>query len=672
MKRLALLTIALFLFLPAPETEAAVIKASYPRLANYYLKWELTASETEELAKWDLLILDMENQENNPEELRRLRQLNPDIIILAYLNSVELNNGVENYRNAYLRYTLKEGLDASWWLKDASGQGIENWPDTLMLNLTDGCRTDNNGQRYYDYLPEFVVDNIKASGLWDGIFYDNTWGDVSWINGGDIDADNDGLRDSGTVLDQAWARGFQKMLAKTRALAGSDFIIVGNGRVYEGYQKLLNGMMLEDFPSTWENGGTWAGSMKTYFKLPSLNLKPQITVVNSFDKNQANYRAFRFGLASTLLGSGYYSYDYDTSAHNQTWWYDEYDFNLGSARGTAYNVLASGSTETKAGLWRRDFQNGLALVNASGRDQTYIFSKENVQKLEGAQDPSFNNGDKINYIKLANGDGAILKRQDSYLSDTVFTNGYFYRVYGRNGQQAQTGFFSYLPGFAGGKKVLVASQEDSDLSINLSAGSGLVELKKNGNISAAFYPYSKNYRGSLNIAAKIDNGYFRLVVTGTGPGAGPQIGIFQPGGKMLGSFFAYDKNNRGGVNVALGDIDNDGLDEIITGPGRGLEPLIKVFSQQGKVKSSFLAYDKNFRGGVSVALGDIDGDGRLEIITGPGAGGGPHIRIFNSQGKVMSSFFAFDQKYRGGLEVGSGDSNGDGQDEIYAGIKDFY
>jgi len=273
---------------------------------------------------------------------------------------------------------------------------------------------------------------------------------------------------------------------------------------------------------------------------------------------------------------------------------------------------------------------------------------------------------------LANGDGAILKRQDSYLSDTVFTNGYFYRVYNRHGQQAQTGFFSYLPGFAGGKKVLVASQEDSNLSINLSAGNGLVELKKNGNISAAFYPYSKNYRGSLNIAAKIDNGYFRLVVTGTGPGAGPQIGIFQPGGKLLGSFFAYDKNNRGGVSVALGDVDNDGLDEIVTGPGRGLEPLVKIFSQQGKVKNSFLAYDKNFRGGVSVALGDIDGDGRLEIITGPGAGGGPHIRIFNSQGRVLSSFFAFDQKYRGGLEVGSGDSDGDGQDEIYAGIKDFY
>ena len=44
----------------------AVASESYPRLANYFLKWEMTETEAKELARWDLLILDMENQENNP------------------------------------------------------------------------------------------------------------------------------------------------------------------------------------------------------------------------------------------------------------------------------------------------------------------------------------------------------------------------------------------------------------------------------------------------------------------------------------------------------------------------------------------------------------------------------------------------------------------------------
>ncbi|MEA2088436.1 MAG: S8 family serine peptidase, partial [Patescibacteria group bacterium] len=104
-------------------------------------------------------------------------------------------------------------------------------------------------------------------------------------------------------------------------------------------------------------------------------------------------------------------------------------------------------------------------------------------------------------------------------------------------------------------------------------------------------------------------------------------------------FFAYDKNFRGGVNVASGDIDGDGISEIITGAGKGGGPHIMVFDQINRIKSQFFAYDKNFRGGVNVASGDIDGDGISEIITGAGKGGGPHIRVFDIDGNLMFQFF---------------------------------
>ena len=110
----------------------------------------------------------------------------------------------------------------------------------------------------------------------------------------------------------------------------------------------------------------------------------------------------------------------------------------------------------------------------------------------------------------------------------------------------------------------------------------------------------------------------------------------------------------------------------MTGPGIGLEPLVKVFTLKGTLKNSFLAYDKNFKGGVNVAVGDVNSDKNAEIITAPGQGGGPHIRIFNNEGKVMGNFFAYDQNYHGGLKIGASDINDDGQTEILVGLKNFY
>ena len=64
-----------------------------------------------------------------------------------------------------------------------------------------------------------------------------------------------------------------------------------------------------------------------------------------------------------------------------------------------------------------------------------------------------------------------------------------------------------------------------------------------------------------------------------------------------------------------------------------------------------MAYNKNFRGGISIATGDINNDGKAEIITGAGPGGGPHIRIFSSKGKIINAFFAYKQDFIKGVNV---------------------
>jgi len=161
--------------------------------------------------------------------------------------------------------------------------------------------------------------------------------------------------------------------------------------------------------------------------------------------------------------------------------------------------------------------------------------------------------------------------------------------------------------------------------------------------------------GNFNIS---NNGEF---VAGAGPGGGPHVRIMDLNDKPLGAFYAYDENFRGGVDVATGDMDGDGIDEIITAPGPGGGPHVKIFKSDGTAYSTegFFAFDPGFSGGVRVATADLDGDNKDEIIVAAGPGGGPHVRIFNGDGTIFSEgFFAFDAAFRGGLDVAAlGETN---------------
>ncbi len=79
-------------------------------------------------------------------------------------------------------------------------------------------------------------------------------------------------------------------------------------------------------------------------------------------------------------------------------------------------------------------------------------------------------------------------------------------------------------------------------------------------------------------------------------------------------FFAYDETFRDGVNVATGDVDGDGVDEIITGPGLGGVPLARIYDRNGIRKNEFYIFDPTQRNGLEVATTDVDGDGVQEVI----------------------------------------------------------
>ncbi len=58
-----------------------------------------------------------------------------------------------------------------------------------------------------------------------------------------------------------------------------------------------------------------------------------------------------------------------------------------------------------------------------------------------------------------------------------------------------------------------------------------------------------------------------------------------------------------------------------------------------------MAYDAKFVGGVNIALGDLNNDGDLDIITAAGPGGGPHVRAFSYGGDELVNFYAYDKSF---------------------------
>jgi FG-GAP repeat protein len=69
-------------------------------------------------------------------------------------------------------------------------------------------------------------------------------------------------------------------------------------------------------------------------------------------------------------------------------------------------------------------------------------------------------------------------------------------------------------------------------------------------------------------------------------------------------------------------------------------------------RGSFFAYSPAFTGRLRVAAGDVNGDGVADIITAAGPGGGPHVKIFDGVTFAeIGSFFAYAPSFTAGVYV---------------------
>lgn len=190
---------------------------------------------------------------------------------------------------------------------------------------------------------------------------------------------------------------------------------------------------------------------------------------------------------------------------------------------------------------------------------------------------------------------------------------------------------------------------------------------KNLHLDVDFFAFQNDFKGGVNIAAGDLNGDgVDELIAAPRVSGGPQVRIFDKTGKWTGiSFFAFEKEYKGGVSVAAGDVDGDKRDEIIVSKMSKSSAWIKVYESDGKsIIKEFLAFDRGFMGGVNVATGDINGDGKDEIIAGSGKNGS-HVRVFDKNGKYLGwDVFPFGKDFKGGVNVASANVDSDKKDEI--------
>lgn len=191
-----------------------------------------------------------------------------------------------------------------------------------------------------------------------------------------------------------------------------------------------------------------------------------------------------------------------------------------------------------------------------------------------------------------------------------------------------------------------------------------------GAADATLFAYTPSFAGGVRVGAGDVNGDgVPDIVAGPGPGTPAQhVKVFSGADfSLLHDVDAYP-GFAGGIFVASGDLNNDGRKDIITGTDAGASAHVKVFSGNGLGElASFFAYPVSFTGGVRVGAGDINGDGKADIITGAGAGGG-HVKAFDAVTQAeLRSFLPYGVGYTGGSYVAGGDVNGDGLADLVVG-----
>ena len=347
-------------------------------------------------------------------DVQAIKALNPTALVFLYVNSDEQQIDAAGNADASLINQLNS---MKWWLYTGS-----TFADPVLSFFGNGGYTINNtpytpkdaqGDDSIDYITKWFVSNYYTPNpSIDGFFMDNVF-TVPRV-AGDWYRDNQLLPDTASSAAVALQAGYERWFSLVRQLMPGKYQIgniatwyMGTSSLPAGYQKMVDGGVMEAMIGKSYSVETYAGwqAMMTqyYDTMGSLNA-PQLGIFNQWG-DPTDYQSMRYGLASCLMNDGYYSFTSNSAGYTGVVWFDEFNGNLGQA------VSPPPTAAWQNGVWRRDFTNGIALVNPKGNGPQTVQLGGTFVKIKGSQDPSVNSGQTVTSVSLQDRDGIILLRQ---------------------------------------------------------------------------------------------------------------------------------------------------------------------------------------------------------------------------------------------------------------------
>jgi hypothetical protein len=344
------------------------------------------------------------------QEIAGFKSTNPNLQMAVYSQIDSIPSTNPTYTAVVNKINAQK-----WWLfpSGTSGSPVPNFfsgggGPFLQINTTLFPAVDSGGQRYMDWFAGWYVANFMTPNpALNSVYIDNVFVQPQATGDWNLDGSSDSPTDPTT---QHWVHlGYNAYFTSLRALQPSANLIgniAGWGPAsadLTDYKGMLNGGLIEGLAGfSWspESWGGWQEMMNEYRKAMGALASPSLAMFAMIG-SPTDYQTLRYGLASCMMDNGYFVYN-SSDAYNDLPWFDEYNANLGAA------ITNPPTAAWQKGVYRRDFQNGIALVNPKGNGAQTVTLETSYKKISGSQAPSVNNGQTVTTVTLQDRDGVIL------------------------------------------------------------------------------------------------------------------------------------------------------------------------------------------------------------------------------------------------------------------------